>query len=340
MAAQARLLTIAPHVGKYAADILASQGVKPPDQDFLAPVAPVTYPEECGMGHWQDHMPPCERAKYWLEQQPPRVLAGTLARFQAALRGEMSAAQLAAAQRAAAGRPPPRDGFCIQGKLDPSRRSYGRIFAEMLAHQDAIRAANLTVRIIGKGGGKHESSLLTIPQQLLDSGLVEHYDSLPFQASKGGWGGRRLRSGEQTRMGRRAAAANHCCCHRCCWQTAGVLPPRRSTTSCCTAVWRWCPPLRRRPTTSTRLVLGGGGSAAAAATLTDGAARAARRRPTAAPTQPPRLARAGRRALPLSAPRWLPARHCWPRAGCWRPTPSWRSRRCSWLTRRRARWRQ
>ena len=102
-----------------------------PDQDWLAPVAPVVFPEECGLGRWQDKMPSCRRELLWTEVRPPPALAG--------LQAELL--QLNGRRRAGPQpwrRVPPRQGFCIQGKLDPKRRSYDRIFEEMLAHKEQL----------------------------------------------------------------------------------------------------------------------------------------------------------------------------------------------------------
>ncbi|PSC68981.1 hypothetical protein C2E20_7512 [Micractinium conductrix] len=69
----------------------------------------------------------------------------------------------------------------IQGKIDPARRNYRTIFAEMLAHKDHLLAQNFSLTILGKGGGRRDSSIVEVPQELVDAGLLKQYASLPFQ---------------------------------------------------------------------------------------------------------------------------------------------------------------
>lgn len=71
----------------------------------------------------------------------------------------------------------------LQGKVDPARRNYATIFSEMLAHKEALLAANLSVTILGKGGGRKNKVLLQLPEELVDAGLLRHYASLPFQVT-------------------------------------------------------------------------------------------------------------------------------------------------------------
>lgn len=173
--------------------------------------------------------------------------------------------------------PPP------QGKVDPARRNYRTIFAEMLAHREELLARNLSVAILGKGGGRRDASVVQIPEELLQAGLVVQHASLPFQVGRGGGTGAGM-------QGRRRAAR---CAHIGALQPAclrrgrlgmkggeqarqeaggglGTVPARlhavgtgrdrrracpasrRSTTRCCTRAWRWPLPLPTTPTTSTR----------------------------------------------------------------------------------------
>lgn len=69
----------------------------------------------------------------------------------------------------------------LQGKVDPARRNYEAIFAELAAHRAELATANLSVTILGKAGGRKDKVLLELPQELVDAGLLRHYDSLPFQ---------------------------------------------------------------------------------------------------------------------------------------------------------------
>lgn len=65
--------------------------------------------------------------------------------------------------------------------MDPERRNYAAIFAEVSAHRAELLAANLSVTILGKAGGRKNKVLLELPQDLVDAGLLRHYSSLPFQ---------------------------------------------------------------------------------------------------------------------------------------------------------------
>jgi hypothetical protein len=166
-AGDVRLLTISPHVGAYAREILEAQGAGDIQQDWIAPMMPVIYPEDCAPGSWQEVHPACDRAQRWQTAEPPRaVLTGS------------------------------RDSFCIQGKVDPARRNYEAIFAELAAHRAELAAANLSVTILGKAGGRKNKVLLELPQDLVEAGLLRHYPSLPFQVRGGvcagggrGWAG-------------------------------------------------------------------------------------------------------------------------------------------------------
>jgi hypothetical protein len=80
--------------------------------------------------------------------------------------------------------------------VDPARRNYEAIFAELAAHRAELAAANLSVTILGKAGGRKNKVLLELPQDLVEAGLLRHYPSLPFQVRGGvcagggrGWAG-------------------------------------------------------------------------------------------------------------------------------------------------------
>ncbi|KAL4427608.1 hypothetical protein ABPG75_001697 [Micractinium tetrahymenae] len=147
-----RLLAISPHVGNYAKEVLAAQGVEA-ELDWIAPMMPVIYPEDCAPGSWQSVQPACDRGSKWQHEAPPAAVAD----------------------------PSQRRSFCIQGKVDPARRNYRTIFAEMLAHREELAARNLSVVILGKGGGRKDKSVVQIPQELVDAGMLVQYASLPFQ---------------------------------------------------------------------------------------------------------------------------------------------------------------
>ena len=65
----------------------------------------------------------------------------------------------------------------LQGKLDPTRRDYYGIFAAMQARAGQLRAANFSLVLVGRGE-------LTLPQDLVEAGLVRQYASLPFQVRR------------------------------------------------------------------------------------------------------------------------------------------------------------
>ena len=44
------------------------------DQDWIAPMFPVIYPEECKPGSWQEVQPACDRATRWLTEAPPEAV--------------------------------------------------------------------------------------------------------------------------------------------------------------------------------------------------------------------------------------------------------------------------
>lgn len=77
---------------------------------------------------------------------------------------------------------PRRRGVCVQGKLDPARRDYYGLFSELLARREEALAANLTLVVQGKGGGRTGTSILDVPPRLLQDGLVVQHEALPFQS--------------------------------------------------------------------------------------------------------------------------------------------------------------
>ncbi|PRW45695.1 hypothetical protein C2E21_5862 [Chlorella sorokiniana] len=147
-----RLLAISPHVGNYARQVLEEQGVQA-ELDWIAPMMPVIYPEDCQPGSWQMDHPACNRSLVWQHEAPPPAV----------------------------GNPSQRNSFCIQGKVDPARRNYITIFAEMLEHKQDLLARNFSLIILGKGGGRRDSSIVRIPEELVEAGLIRQYEKLPFQ---------------------------------------------------------------------------------------------------------------------------------------------------------------
>ena len=74
----------------------------------------------------------------------------------------------------------------LQGKIDPLRRNYAKIFAEMAEHREELLAKNFSLTILGKGGGRRDAAIVEVPQERIEAGLLRHYAELPFQV-----GGRR-----------------------------------------------------------------------------------------------------------------------------------------------------
>ena len=145
-------------------------------------------------------------------------------------------------------RPPTLSTLRIQqGKVDPRRRDYTGIFQEMLQRQEELLAANFSLVVMGKGGGRNDAELMRMPAELLDSGLLVHYSSLPFQVLIRGWRGG---------AGRPAATwfAAHAPRGRLSAESACATPTHalRSTTRRCTPAPQCCPALPLGPITSTR----------------------------------------------------------------------------------------
>lgn len=44
------------------------------EQDWIAPMMPVVYPEECEPGGWQEVQPACDRGQRWVKEEPPAVV--------------------------------------------------------------------------------------------------------------------------------------------------------------------------------------------------------------------------------------------------------------------------
>ncbi|KAL6781413.1 hypothetical protein ACKKBG_A11060 [Auxenochlorella protothecoides x Auxenochlorella symbiontica] len=150
-ASGAKVLTIAPHVQAAAQRRAAAQGVQV-DSGWVAPMFPVIFPEECVEGSWRRVLPACR----------PVYINDTLAGLSPAAEPGAEAAR-------------PRSGICLQGKLDQSRRDYTGIFAQLQEQAEELAASNFTLVIQGKGAD------VTVPQDLIDRGIVEHYSFLPFQ---------------------------------------------------------------------------------------------------------------------------------------------------------------
>ncbi len=74
-----------------------------------------------------------------------------------------------------------RQGFCVQGKLDPSRRSYDSLFADLAARREALLASDFSLVLQGKMGGRSGKDILEVPSELEEDGLVRRYTALPFQ---------------------------------------------------------------------------------------------------------------------------------------------------------------
>ena len=110
-----------------------------PDQDWLAPVAPVVFPEECGLGRWQDKMPSCRRELLWTEVRPPPG-AGRVAGGAAAT--EWAAAGGAAAVAAGA----PAAGVLHPGQAGPQA-------AQLRPHLRGDAGAQGAAAGVGGGGG-------------------------------------------------------------------------------------------------------------------------------------------------------------------------------------------
>lgn len=74
-----------------------------------------------------------------------------------------------------------RQGFCVQGKLDPSRRSYDSLFSDLAARREALLASDFSLVLQGKMGGRSGKDILEVPSELEEDGLVRRYTALPFQ---------------------------------------------------------------------------------------------------------------------------------------------------------------
>ena len=74
MAGGFRLLTIAPHVGAYAREVLQQQEIEL-EQDWIVPMMPVLYPEDCGGAEggqgWAAEQPACARQERWAGVERP-----------------------------------------------------------------------------------------------------------------------------------------------------------------------------------------------------------------------------------------------------------------------------
>lgn len=186
-----------------------------------------------------------------------------------------SSSSRAAPQREPSSRPPARPappaalhqrrGFCIQGKLDPARRGYAALFAEMVARRKELLATDLVLVLQGKGGGRFDADILEVPDQLEEEGLVIKFAALPFQVGtkggcsllclpacllRGGWvggGGHSSVQGGHPLHGNATMVIPHGATLTC-----SSPPFRRSTTSSCAPAWVSWPPLPPSPTSSTR----------------------------------------------------------------------------------------
>ena len=123
-----------------------------------------------------------------------------------------------------------------------------------------IATGRAALRACLQGGGRFDSSIVRIPEELVEAGLIRQYEKLPFQARSRG---SRLERSVCVHGGGAACVLSLNAMHACSQPHASwrlLLGPAspsfhhggRSTTRCCTAAWRWCPPLPATPTTSTR----------------------------------------------------------------------------------------
>jgi hypothetical protein len=212
------LLTIAPHVSKYSTEVLRASNAKllqmeeaeevekkqkheksspkkndhkiPDlyiDLDWIAPIFPVLYQDEC-----QATSTDADRAA--LSYPWPR-LPGYQIRDEEGNLENGTAVHRSCNKTHPDGWemteniPPPavvnakqgvRQGFCVQGKVDPSRRNYDALFSAIQDNKEELLKANFTLIIQGKGGGQYNAEVQVIPEDLLEAGLVRHFSSLPF----------------------------------------------------------------------------------------------------------------------------------------------------------------
>jgi hypothetical protein len=125
--------------------------------DYFVPVFTVFYPEDCRLNRtWtlveNLDVPACKRSERWAmveDALPPQ-------------NGN-------------------RQGVCIQGTMDPARRDYMEIFADIWSRSTDLLASGFQLVVQGKGGGKGGAAIMEVPRQLIESGLVKHYSLLPFQ---------------------------------------------------------------------------------------------------------------------------------------------------------------
>lgn len=80
-----------------------------------------------------------------------------------------------------------RRGFCVQGKLDPSRRDYVSLFEDITSRKEALLASDFALVLLGKASGKGGKNVLHTPGHLEEEGLVMNYISLPFQVRVFAW---------------------------------------------------------------------------------------------------------------------------------------------------------
>ena len=178
-AADARLLTIAPHVTSYTNVILEVLG-HALHAEWMVPLFPVLFPEDCGAAALRSpsgptwKQPACNRTALGVEDAADILLdLDSGRRLQGVKKPAASSVGASPALR--------RHGFCVQGKLDPSRRDYETLFSEIASRRKALLASEFSLVVEGKGGGRNGTAVLSVPGRLEEEGLVRTHTALPFQ---------------------------------------------------------------------------------------------------------------------------------------------------------------
>ena len=201
-----QLLTITPHVNSYANSILEAEGFgETLVAQWFAPIFPVLFPEDCGDSRLRSpsgsasDQPACNRSAVWHdtefttplidadEQEEPDIAMGrTLKAATGVEKKDKTSSSIKggfSATKGLFGKPPglQRQGFCVQGKQDPTRRSYDSLFSDLATRRESLLASDFSLVLQGKGGGKTGEDILDLPSHLEEDGLVRRYTSLPFQ---------------------------------------------------------------------------------------------------------------------------------------------------------------
>lgn len=204
-----QLLTITPHVNSYANSILEAEGLgETLVSQWFAPIFPVLYPEDCGdptlrsPSGFASEQPSCNRSAVWHDtefttplidadegEEEDAILGRTLKAASEEGKEKSTSSSNSSSKgglnssKGALGKPPgvKRQGFCVQGKQDPNRRSYDSLFGDLAARRETLLASDFSLVLQGKGGGKTGEDILDLPSHLEEDGLVRRYTSLPFQ---------------------------------------------------------------------------------------------------------------------------------------------------------------